>query len=456
MTTVAGAWFKLGAVKDTDMRKRRSLRALVPWAVAFFVTVSLGFESSSLGETVEGRNHRSRNSGPTAVAGESWLNHLGRAFEETSMGKTGRLGPPSATPEAEFARWQMGLAPEPANETVILHGSDLYRMNCRGCHGEDGMGAPPEINSVINPVRATAVAAVMERMKMAGMEISRADAAKLAQQSKGLLLERLHHGGQDMPAFPHLREAEVNSLLAYLRQLAGVRGAQGEQVAVREPRVRLGEHIVKSTCHICHSAAGPNPNPQQLYEGAIPPLNTLALRTSRAEFIRKVTHGAPVIMGAPPELFRGRMPVFYYLSEDEAADVYLYLARYPPYQWAILEPNPNPSPIPMSATSQADPGALEPAPQIAGGSSIVDAGLAEVRPATTGADRKIEVLPVLAGFIAIVLLGLGLGFTVYELKRLSATNEGCNRTAGRIGEDAGAEDEGGEYANERVDCELVA
>ena len=453
MTTVAGDWFKLGAVKDTDMRKRRPLRALVPWAVAFFVTAGLGFESSSLGETVEGRNHRSRNFGPTAVAGESWLNHLGRAFDETSMGKTGRLGPPSATPEAEFARWQMGLAPEPANETVILHGSDLYRMNCRGCHGEDGMGAPPEINSVINPVRATSVAAVMERMKTAGMDISRADAAKLAQQSKGLLLERLHHGGQDMPAFPHLHEAEVNSLLAYLRQLAGVRGAQGEQVAVREPRVQVGEHIVKSTCHICHSAAGPNPNPQQLYEGAIPPLNTLALRTSRAEFIRKVTHGAPVIMGAPPELFRGRMPVFYYLSEDEAADVYLYLARYPPYQWAILGPNPNPNPTP--ATSQPDQSALDPAPQIAG-SSIADAGLAEVRPATTCTDMKIEVLPAVAGCIAIVVLGLGLGFTVYELKRLSARTEDRSRTAGRIGEDAGAENEGGKYANERVNCEVVA
>src|ERR1019366_4117167 len=116
------------------------------------------------------------------------------------------------------------------------------------------------------------------------------------------------------------------------------------QVAVREPRMRVGEHIVKSTCHICHSAAGPNPTPQQLYEGAIPPLNTLALRKSRAEFIRKVTPGPPATMGAPPEFSRGRMPVFYYLSEDEAADVYLYLARYPPYQWATLESGPNPNP----------------------------------------------------------------------------------------------------------------
>jgi mono/diheme cytochrome c family protein len=384
----------------------------------------------------------------TSVSGESWLAHLGRSFDDTSMGKTGRLGPPSAIPGAEFARWQMGMTPEPANETVTLQGSDLYRMNCRGCHGEAGLGAPPEINSVINPVRATSEAAVMERMKMAGMDIRRADAAKLARQSKGMLLERLHHGGQDMPAFPHLREAEVNSLIAYLRQLAGVRGAQGEQVAVREPRVRVGEHIVKSTCHICHSAAGPNPNPQQLYEGAIPPLNTLALRTSRAEFIRKVTHGAPVIMGGPPELFRGRMPVFYYLSEEEAADVYLYLARYPPYRWAILDPT--------IAASPQDQSTAEPAPQVTGASFAANAGLAEVRPKTGDADARTTALPVLSALIAILFLGLGLGFTMWELKRLSATNWGWSRGAGRIGEDGGAEDEGGERANERADRELVA
>src|SRR5271157_1928667 len=382
----------------------------------------------------------------TSVGGESWLTHLHRAFDDTSMGKTGRLGPPSATPGAEFARWQMGMTPEPANETVTLQGSDLYRMNCRGCHGEAGLGAPPEINSVINPVRATSAAAVMERMKRAGMDISRADAAKLARQSKAMLLERLHHGGQDMPAFPHLREAELNSLIAYLRQLAGVRGAQGEQVAVREPRVRVGEHIVKSTCHVCHSAAGPNPNPEQLYEGAIPPLNTLALRTSRPEFIRKVTHGAPVIMGVPPDSYRGRMPVFYYLSEDEAADVYLYLTRYPPYPWATLDPT--------IAASLQDRSTAEPAQQVTAASFVANAGLAEVRPTTLGAVAKIAALPVLLALIAILFLVLGLGLTAWELKRLSATNWGRNRGAGRISEGAGAKDECGEHANKRVDLEV--
>ena len=83
---------------------------------------------------------------------------------------------------------------------------------------------------------------------------------------------------------------------------------------------------------------GPDPGPQQLLDGAIPPLNTLTTRKSQPEFIQKVTVGAPILMGTPPLLCRGRMPVFYYLSEEEAADAYLYLTRYPPSEKARSEP----------------------------------------------------------------------------------------------------------------------
>jgi hypothetical protein len=48
------------------------------------------------------------------------------------------------------------------------------------------------------------------------------------------------------------------------------------------------------------------------------------------DFVRKVTKGAPIIMGTPPTSYRGRMSVFAYLSQDEAASAYLYLSRYPP------------------------------------------------------------------------------------------------------------------------------
>jgi len=272
----------------------------------------------------------------TAVVGESWLRHLHRPFDETSMGRTWDLGPPALLPWEESPHWQPQLSPSLATNIVTLHGSDLYRLNCQGCHGASGIGAPPEINSVIDPVRATSVAVIMARAKKTGQDTSRADAAVLAKQAKDLLLDRFHKGGQNMPPFPQLSDAEIRSIVAYLEQLSGVPGAERSQIAVKESSHRVGEHIVKSTCHICHSAAGPNPDPQQLLQGAIPPLSTLTSRTSLPDFIRKVTHGAPVIMGTPPfsyrDSYRGRMPVFRYLSEDEAADAYLYLMVFPPHQ----------------------------------------------------------------------------------------------------------------------------
>ncbi len=351
----------------------------------------------------------------TAVAGESWLTHLNRPFNETSMGKTWRLGPPAPAPGERAPQWQPDWPSAAASQVLTLHGSDLYRMNCQGCHGESGEGAPPEINSVINPVRATSVELVIARMKTAGMEIARADAVKLAQQSHTALMQRLHNGGENMPPFPHLDEAEVLSLLAYLKQLAGVPGADREQLAVQESPMRVGEHIVKSTCHTCHAATGPDPDPQQIWDGAIPPLSSLTTRKSRPEFIRKVTRGAPVLMGPSSMLHRGRMPVFYYLSEDEAADVYLYLTLYPPSESARLETT-RALTQPRSAGGGTSPGH-------GGASSVRDNKVPGVQPQSEGTYLQTVVL--LTGVVSLVILLLagGLGFTIHEFRRLSAARQ---------------------------------
>lgn len=358
----------------------------------------------------------------TAVAGESWLSHLHRTFEETSMGKTGRLGPAELDPEQSPARLSP-VSSDPAGQTVTLHGADLYRMNCRGCHGEAGLGAPPEINSVINPVRAGSTALVMERMKKTGMSMSYAEAAKLAKQSQDALLERLHKGGQDMPAFSHLSDPEIRSLVAYLKQLADVPSAGAEQLAVRVTPVRVGEHIVKSTCHICHSASGPNPDPQQLADGAIPPLSTLTSRVSLGQFVRKVTRGAPIVMGTPPLACRGRMPVFYYLSEEEATDVYLYLSLYRPYQWATLDP--------AVATTQHDPGPpqADPPPRAVNASVAAGSGPANLVKASASAEMQFVVLQVVAATLVTLLLAGGIVFTIRECMRLSAENKDRQMTA---------------------------
>ena len=373
----------------------------------------------------------------TATSGESWLAHLNRRFNETSMGKTGRLGPPAPAP----GEVSLASRPEPpastASQIVTLHGSDLYRLNCRGCHGEAGQGAPPEINSVINPVRATSVALVMERMKKAGVDISRTEAAKLAQQSNAALLQRLHNGGQDMPSFPHLNEAEIRSLFGYLKLLAGVPGAGGKQGAVNESPVRIGEHIVKSTCHTCHAAIGSDPDPQQIWEGAIPPLSALTARKNRSAFIRKVTQGAPILMGEQPMLYRGRMPVFYYLSEEEAADVYLYLLLYPPSESATTE-----TVIALSQQPSAAEGGPTPLRQKAGSGSFVP-NISQARQPNADSDLQKIALLSMVGVFVVVLLGGGLGFTVRELQRLSADRQVCSlavktKTKGRTDDAAAA------------------
>src|SRR5271165_5430103 len=354
----------------------------------------------------------------TAVTGESWLTHLNRPFGETSMGRTGRLGPPAPAPAEEAARWLPASSSNVTTQVVTLHGSDLYRLNCQGCHGESGQGAPPEINSVINPVRSTSVALVMERMKTVGMDMSRADAAKLAQQSNTALLQRLHNGGQDMPAFPHLNETEIRSLVAYLKQLAGVPGAGSEQLAVGESSLRIGEHIVKSTCHTCHSASGADPEPQQIWDGEIPPLSTLAARKSQPEFIRKVTHGAPILMGTPPMLYRGRMPVFYYLSEQEAADVYLYLTLRPPSESADLDT--------LIALQQrpAAGGGTTPSRRSGSGAFLASDQTVERQAPAKGSGLQIVVLLSAVGTFVVLLLAGGLGFTMREFHRSSAGEQG--------------------------------
>jgi mono/diheme cytochrome c family protein len=261
------------------------------------------------------------------VSGESWLAHLNRSFGDTSMGKTGQLGP---GPDETSPRPALHTAYFESKPAIVLHGSDVYRLDCRGCHGELGLGAPPEINSIIGPVRATSVRLVVERMKQTGVDMSYSEAAKLAAESRKTLLVRLHNGGENMPAFPQLTDKEIAVLVPYLEHLAGLSSVGEDKASITESNERVGELIVKSTCHTCHDATGANPGPVAMLDGAIPPLSALTARKSEAEFVRKVTQGEPVLMGTPPMLFRGRMPVFSYLSEEEAADVYLYLTLDPP------------------------------------------------------------------------------------------------------------------------------
>jgi mono/diheme cytochrome c family protein len=342
------------------------------------------------------------------VSGESWITHLSRAFNDTSMGKTGALGP---GPDDEENRGAAMSVVAPPTGEVTLSGADLYRINCRGCHGAEGLGAPPEINSVLNPVRATSAPLVIERMKGRGIEISLSSAKELAKEAKIALLKRLHEGGENMPSFSYLSEPEIYSISTYLRQLAGIPGAAKEHGTVRESPERVGELIVKSTCHICHSATGSNPSEQQLYEGQIPPLESLPSRVDQARFIQKAIYGSPILMGDPPELYRGRMPVFYYFTPQEVADAYLYLSYHPPFKearsTAAVASIRGSTPL---AGSGGDPLQANPEWQ--------DSDQDPPHP-DTGLASSTRVL--IAGLFAlvVVLIAGGLAFTVREFVRIS-------------------------------------
>jgi mono/diheme cytochrome c family protein len=340
----------------------------------------------------------------SAVSGVSWIHHLNRRFEDTAMGKTGQLGPAPGQPAGPDDPELVLVFDSP----IRLTGADLYRLNCRGCHGESGQGVPPEINSIINPVRATSVPLVLQRMKNTGMEISQSAATQMSREAAMALLKRLHQGGENMPSFSYLNEVEISAIIGYLKQLSGVPGSESRQL-VKESPLRVGELVVKSTCHICHDATGANPAPQEMLAGAIPPIETLPRRADEPKFIRKVTQGSVIAMGADPIPYRGRMPVFYYLTEQEAADAYLYLHRYPPEQSKKAD-------FYLAASQKQSGGPGD-------GNGTADGGTIPIRPQPPkdNGDNNLfaaAVLVGLYGFVTLMIAG-GVAFTFREFKRLS-------------------------------------
>ncbi len=235
------------------------------------------------------------------------------------MGWTGAYGSFSTIRPTYFER-----TPGPRT----LSGADVYRLACRACHQADGSGMPPEIPAIFGPVQATSATVLERRMKAMDRPITATFARELTSGSKTDLLNRIKNGGEKMPSFGYLNTGEVDALIRYLNVLARL-PSPGKQQSVTEPVMRVGELLVKGTCHICHSATGRWPTPEQLLQGAVPPIAGFTAR-SLPEVIGKVRHGAPVLMGNPEFSYRGRMPVFTYLGNDEVAAAYLYLVHYAP------------------------------------------------------------------------------------------------------------------------------
>jgi len=212
------------------------------------------------------------------------------------------------------------------NESFVLTGADLYRMNCQSCHGPGGKGAPPEIQSLLDPVRGASPTLTMQRMQKLGRSIDRGMANDLAGQAEKTIRQRLQEGGEKMPPFRHLQGNEVDALLNYLKRLAGLPRSEWKDIQVAQSVARVGEHVVKGTCHTCHDATGPGGGHMAMMSGTIPSLASFPEQESLQNVVRQVEMGSSGMMGGQT------MPAYPYLTEDEVAAAYLYLAQYPPRQ----------------------------------------------------------------------------------------------------------------------------
>lgn len=260
----------------------------------------------------------------TPVSGPSWLTHLNLPINRTYLGQaSGRLGPPPNQPKEPYA------ASLSLRRTIDLTGADLYRLNCQACHGESGKGIPPEIKSVLGPVQGSSRALVQQRLQAEHDATAAADSKQASTQARLAIVARLHKGGTRMPPRDYLKPDDVRVLFTYLTALAKTPDPQHPTVRTVS-WARLGELTVKGTCHICHDAVGPYPSGPAMLQGAVPSFESLLKTKLVADFVHKARAGDAVQIGDPALFHRGRMPVFYYLKDEEIAAAVLYLATYPP------------------------------------------------------------------------------------------------------------------------------
>jgi mono/diheme cytochrome c family protein len=349
------------ASNDSESRARvrrgaRLLRVAVP--TGFLLALLLSASGCAKASVLSGRRDDPARDSPrvstsrpagfvSAVHGPSWLKHLGLSISQTRFGQMGGTGPAPSTGRSEpepggenpssqslggvMRRFMMGIrqgkTADLEQQSFVLSGADLYRLNCRSCHGPAGEGAPPKINSLIGPVQATSAALLKERMKKRGTPIDKSMAEQLASPSEADLRERLRKGGKKMPPFEHLRGDELEALLGYLETLRGLPPTERSRMLVPQSAARVGEHVVKGTCHVCHDATGPSGGHMDMamMSGSIPSLESFPRQ--QTSVVRQVQDGSPGMMqmtGGP------QMPAFPYLTKEEVAEAYFYLAKHPP------------------------------------------------------------------------------------------------------------------------------
>lgn len=273
--------------------------------------------------------------GVAAVRGKSWVAHLQGDVKTTPLGRQGGTAPPPASTAGR----------EPLGDGFHLTGADLYRLECQSCHGPDGKGAPPDINSLIGPVSATRPGLMKGRLAKTGKTLPDKMLEQMAHQARAIIVHRLKHGGTAMPAFGYLDAREIAALLDYLQRLVGP--VARAPVTLHVPELRVGALVVRGTCHICHDATGPGGHRVAL-AGGVPSLASFPEAYSLREIVGKVRSGIPPTGGPMGRRGMGRgmghgmggammapaggwtMPLLPYLTPNEITAAVDYLKRVPP------------------------------------------------------------------------------------------------------------------------------
>jgi mono/diheme cytochrome c family protein len=242
--------------------------------------------------------------GPQPARGPSLLARMGSSMDRIALGQIGYSGVAPDAPEA--------ASPATADGTpwlvrgFALTGEDLYRINCRACHGAAVRGLASTTPSLVGKIRETVAA-------------NPGDANAAAEL---VIRHQLAEGGAIMPPFAHLAADETKALIGYLETVAGTTDTAALP-RVQVPALEVGEHVVKGVCQTCHDAT---PGLTPTGAKAIPPaLSEIPQRWALGELLLSM-HARSAAAGGPA-IHRPRLG---FLTEQELAAGYVYLIAYPP------------------------------------------------------------------------------------------------------------------------------
>lgn len=100
----------------------------------------------------------------------------------------------------------------------VLAGADPYRLNCQSCHGPEGAGSPPDVNSLIGRHAMMMSGSIPS---LASMPAEQAFDEFVAKVREGVSPPMMMAGSSKMPKLPYLTSQELAAALVYLTASTG-------------------------------------------------------------------------------------------------------------------------------------------------------------------------------------------------------------------------------------------